>query len=177
MLQRTQKWFNNTQEVSMATQVPLFSIPLSQICRKWVKVTRSGQRGQGQTCSTLSTQFAPGQDKVIFKRCLLSLLWGPSGQQRVSWIPWNLSFCYILFLEKIPQTILWHHNARVNSQQRWKQMMFCICFHLWCELTSTINVTEWQVSWNLCFICSLLSLLFFFIYNYHYQIHETFYFV
>ena len=46
------------------------------------------------------------------------------------------------------QTILWHRNARVNSHQRWKQTRFRICFHLWCELTSTMNVTEWQVSWN-----------------------------
>ena len=38
--------------------------------------------------------------------------------------------------------------ARVNSHQRWKQTRFRVCFHLWCELTSTMNVTEWQVSWN-----------------------------
>ena len=31
---------------------------------------------------------------------------------------------------------------------RWKQTRFRLCFHLWCELTSTMNVTEWQVSWN-----------------------------
>ena len=24
----------------------------------------------------------------------------------------------------------------------------CVCFYLWCELTSTINVREWQVAWN-----------------------------
>ena len=46
------------------------------------------------------------------------------------------------------QTMLWHHNARVNSHQRWKQTRFRVCFHLWCELTSTMNVTKWQVSWN-----------------------------
>ena len=67
-----------------------------------------------------------------------------------SWIPWNLSFSYILFHEKRLQTMLWHHNARVNSHQRWKQTRFRICFRLWCELTSTMNVTEWQVSWNSC---------------------------
>ena len=33
------------------------------------------------------------------------------------------------------QTMLWHHNARVNSHQRWKQTRFRVCFHLWCELT------------------------------------------
>ena len=44
--------------------------------------------------------------------------------------------------------MLWHLNARVNSHQRWKQTRFRVCFHLWCELTSTLNVTEWQVSWN-----------------------------
>ena len=49
-----------------------------------------------------------------------------------------------LFHEKRLQLMLWHHNARVKSHQRWKQMRFCICFHLWCELTSTMNVTEWQ---------------------------------
>ena len=36
----------------------------------------------------------------------------------------------------------------VNSHQRWKQTRNRVCFHLWCELTSTINVTKWQVSWN-----------------------------
>ena len=44
--------------------------------------------------------------------------------------------------------MLWHHSIRVNSHQRWKQMRFRVCFHLWCELTSTMNETEWQVSWN-----------------------------
>ena len=43
------------------------------------------------------------------------------------------------------QTMLWHYNARVNSHQRWKQTRFRVCFHLWCELTSTMNVPEWQV--------------------------------
>ena len=47
---------------------------------------------------------------------------------------------------------MWHHNARVNSHQRWKQMRNRVCFHLWCELTSTMNVMEWQVSWNSCYI-------------------------
>ena len=65
-----------------------------------------------------------------------------------SWIPWNLSFRYILFHKKRLQMMLWHHNARVNSHQRWKQTRFRVCFHLWCELTSTMNLTEWQVSWN-----------------------------
>ena len=53
----------------------------------------------------------------------------------------------LLFHEKRLQTMLWHHNARVNSHQRWKQTRF-VCFHLWCELTSTLNATE--VSWNSC---------------------------
>ena len=39
------------------------------------------------------------------------------------------------FLKKGLQTMLWHHNARVNSHQRWKQTRFRVCFHLWCELT------------------------------------------
>ena len=68
----------------------------------------------------------------------------------ISWIPWNLSFHYILFHEKRLQMMVWHLNARVNAHQRWKQMRFRICFHLWCELTITMNVTEWQVSWNSC---------------------------
>ena len=66
----------------------------------------------------------------------------------IAWIPWNLSFRYILFHDKRLPTMLWHHNARVNSHQRWKQTRFRVCFHLWCELTNTMNVTEWQVSWN-----------------------------
>ena len=39
-------------------------------------------------------------------------------------------------------------KARVNSHHRWKQTRFRVCFHLWCELTTTMNITEWQVSWN-----------------------------
>ena len=66
----------------------------------------------------------------------------------ISWNPWNLSFRYSLFHEKRLQTMQWHQNARVYSHQRWQQMRFCVSFHLWCELTSTMNVTEWQVSWN-----------------------------
>ena len=54
------------------------------------------------------------------------------------------------FMEKRLQTMLWHPNAKVNSHQRWKQTRFRVCFHLWCELTSTMNVTEWQVPWNPC---------------------------
>ena len=48
--------------------------------------------------------------------------------------------------------MVWHNNARVNSHQRWKQTWFRVCFHLWCELTSTMNVMEWQVSWNSCWM-------------------------
>ena len=54
-------------------------------------------------------------------------------------IPWKLSLRYILFNQKRLQTMLWHHNARVNSHQRWKQTRFRICFHLWRELTSTMR--------------------------------------
>ena len=66
----------------------------------------------------------------------------------IPWIPRNLSFRYILSHEKRFQTMLWCLNARVNLHQRWKQTRFRICFHLWCELTNTMNVTEWQVSWT-----------------------------
>ena len=54
------------------------------------------------------------------------------------------------FMKKRLQTMLWHGNTKVNSHQRWKQTRFRVCFYLWCELTSTMNVTEWQVSWSLC---------------------------
>ena len=37
---------------------------------------------------------------------------------------------FISWKKKRLQTMLWHHNARVNSHQRWKQMRFRICFHL-----------------------------------------------
>ena len=39
-------------------------------------------------------------------------------------------------------------QRHLNSHQRWKQTRFRVCFHLWCELTSTMNVTAWHVSWN-----------------------------
>ena len=38
-------------------------------------------------------------------------------QFHIAWIPWNLSFRYTLFHEKRFQTMLWHHNARVNSHK------------------------------------------------------------
>ena len=84
-----------------------------------------------------------------FQNCKFENGWTLAGQttQCVFMIPWNLSFRYILFLDKRLQTMLWHLNARVNSHQRWKQTRFRVCFHLWCELTSTMNITEWQVSW------------------------------
>ena len=75
----------------------------------------------------------------------------------VAWIPLNLLFHYILFHEKRLQTMLWHHNTRVNSHQRWKQTQFHVCFHPWCELTTTMNVTEWQLSWNSCYAWVLFS--------------------
>ena len=59
--------------------------------------------------------------------------------QHSTWIPWNLSFHYILFFEKRIQMMLWHHNARVNSYQRWKQTRIRVCFHLWCELTNAMR--------------------------------------
>ena len=57
---------------------------------------------------------------------------------------------HFISLKKILQTMLWPCYARVNSHQRWKQTRFRVCFHLWCELANTMNVTEWQVSWNSC---------------------------
>ena len=54
----------------------------------------------------------------------------------------------ILFHEQRLQTMLWDHSAWINSRQRWKQTRFRVCFHLWCELTTTMNVTGRQVSWN-----------------------------
>ena len=53
-----------------------------------------------------------------------------------AWIPWNLSFRYILFHEKWLQTMLWHHNTRVNSHQRWKQTLYCL---LLCVATCVIK--------------------------------------
>ena len=48
--------------------------------------------------------------------------------------------------------MLWcHSNTRVNSHQRWKQTRNRVCFHLWCELTSTMSTTE------LCGITASLS--------------------
>ena len=32
------------------------------------------------------------------------------------------------------------------------KLQFSVCFHLWCELTTTINVTERQVSCNSCLV-------------------------
>ena len=53
------------------------------------------------------------------------------------------------FMNSMKLVIPWHFNS-------WKKtpidavtpQRFRVCFHLWCELTTTMNVTEWQVSWN-----------------------------
>ena len=55
------------------------------------------------------------------------------------------------FLKKDSQHC-WHNNARVNSHHRWKQTWFRVCFHLWRELTSRMNVKEWQ--WAHCVLVS-----------------------
>ena len=85
---------------------------------------------------------------------ILSLQLNHDTPTRHAWIPWNLSFHYILFHKESLQMMLWHLSARVNSHQRWKQTRFRVCFHLWCELTSTMKVEEWQVSWNSWYRCS-----------------------
>ena len=61
----------------------------------------------------------------------------------------------IFLSPKIHQTMLWSHNARVNSHQRWKQTRNRVCFHLWCELTSTMSAMHFLLiseneffSWN-----------------------------
>ena len=39
----------------------------------------------------------------------------------------------------------------VNSHQRWKQTLICVCFHLWCELTPALwcHSIVWSLfSWN-----------------------------
>ena len=57
----------------------------------------------------------------------------------------SMKFRFILFLKNTLQTILWRHNAKVNSHQRWKQTRIRVCFHLWCELTRTMNMMELQL--------------------------------
>ena len=57
------------------------------------------------------------------------------------------SVTFYIMIKRL-QTMLWHQQRQSHSHQRRKQTWFCVCFHLWCELTSTMNVTEWQVSWN-----------------------------
>ena len=51
---------------------------------------------------------------------------------------------YISWKKKTP-------NDAVTPQCQSQFTRFRVCFHLWCELTTTMNVTEWQVSWNSCF--------------------------
>ena len=39
----------------------------------------------------------------------------------------------------------------VNSHQRWKQTRYCVCFHLWCELTLALwchSIIWSRFSWN-----------------------------
>ena len=55
------------------------------------------------------------------------------------------------FKKKRLQTMLWHHNVRVNAHQRWKQTRNRVCFHLWCELTLALcchSMVWCPFSWN-----------------------------
>ena len=50
------------------------------------------------------------------------LMFSQATKQVYTWIPWNLIVISLhLFHEKRLQTMLWHHNVRVNSHERWKQ--------------------------------------------------------
>ena len=74
-----------------------------------------------QTCSTFGHQDCTSRSPAVFFPPKVSSL------EHSSWIPRNLSFRYILFHEIRLQRMLWHHNARVNLHQRWKQMQFHLC--------------------------------------------------
>ena len=54
------------------------------------------------------------------------------------WILWNLSFRYILFHEKRLQTMLWHHNARVNHTKDESKCSSAFAF---------IFGVNWPVQW------------------------------
>ena len=63
--------------------------------------------------------------------------------------------------EKRVQTMLWHHSARVNSHQRWKQTRFRVCFHLWCELTPAFwRQTNINIPWDLGVILAYVPRLY-----------------
>ena len=97
--------------------------------------------------------FATHKSKCLQKGMKSMRLVIPSG-----FISWVNSFSDISRKWSLPNMIGAVIIACVNSHQRWKQTRFRVCFHLWCELTSTINVTEWQVSWNSCNIIGNLLL-------------------
>ena len=136
-----------------------------KLCQRSTLLNRSrSEFSKGQPMSFSCFSNWPQSALKLLKRSLVAVSCHWNGQARGSvamatvaslantvsntWILRNLSFRYFLFHEKRLQTMLWHHNARVNSHQRWKQMRFRVCFHLWCELTTSMNVTESQVSWN-----------------------------
>ena len=103
----------------------------------------------GPVFSSLSVWTFAWSNTVMIAKSNLSLNNFPLSI--ITWIPWNLSFRYILFHEKRLQTMLWHHNARVNSHQRWKQTRNRVCFHLWCVLTLALwcHSIVWSIfSWN-----------------------------
>ena len=83
-------------------------------------------------------------------RLLSSLVWIDSGvvasQHWTHFLISAGSAFYQIWLGRLTvikcQAMLWNHNARVNSHQRWKQTRICVCFHLWCELTSTMSTIK-----------------------------------
>ena len=82
----------------------------------------------------------------------------------------KLVISLILFHDKILQTMLWHHNARVNSHQRWKQKRFRVCFHLWCELTSTNCECNGMTSFNGFVPCQSLDCFYSYVFYYPFSL-------
>ena len=56
---------------------------------------------------------------------------------------------HLISWKKRLQTMLWHHNARVNSHQRWKQTRNRVWFRLWCELILALWCNS--IVWSLFF--------------------------
>ena len=72
---------------------------------------------------------------------LLKFSFDMNSMKRV--IPLHFTSCRKDFQQCCKITIPWPIYIKIKDRHR-----SAVYFQLWCELTSTMNVTEWHVSWN-----------------------------
>ena len=112
------------------TAIAVFVLPMHYVAQKWIlhfwfwTLSKATSGGQIRNCD-VTLGLIMNSMKIVIPLHF------------ISWKKDSKRCCDTT----IPESI----HTKDESKLR-----FSVCFHLWCELTTTISVTEWQVSWNSC---------------------------